>query len=381
MKKLVIFDDLFFTFANTGIARVWRSLFELSDLRDRLDRSDLDVLILNRSGALLDLPFDTIDFPKLDLSKPSLDRLAIDRVLQYYKADLFVSSYYTFSHFCENLFVAYDMIPENFAFENLNAVWNERQLSILTSEHFLAISDSTKNDLTRYYPWIEKDKVSVAYPAINRELFKRANQSEIDLFAKKHGLSSYFVFVGSRAAEYKNSQLIFELLKKHKFEETFVFVGGGGFSQSEKSNLSNNHILQLDLNDEELVACLSGADCLIYPSLYEGFGIPPLEALAVGTPVVTTSRASLPEVVGNLSVFIGGDSADELLEALRSCQNAMWKRHVQEHGPSWSRGFTWEKFADGFISSCLKAIATSGNNHEIKELILNFTHKSGRMLN
>ena len=100
--KRVLFDDVFFNVNNTGIARMWRSIFsELSSV-DLRSKYGIELLILNRSNQLRSLGFETIDFPKYDYLTPAIDRMSIDDVVKDLKVDIFMSSYYTFSTQCNN---------------------------------------------------------------------------------------------------------------------------------------------------------------------------------------------------------------------------------------------------------------------------------------
>ena len=109
--KRVLFDDVFFNVNNTGIARMWRSIFSEFSSVDLRSKYGIELLVLNRSSQLGGLGFETIDFPKYDYQTPAIDRMSIDDVVKDLKVDIFMSSYYTFSTRCNNLGVVYDMIP------------------------------------------------------------------------------------------------------------------------------------------------------------------------------------------------------------------------------------------------------------------------------
>jgi glycosyltransferase involved in cell wall biosynthesis len=112
------------------------------------------------------------------------------------------------------------------------------------------------------------------------------------------------------------------------------------------------------VEDLQLSELYASAQALIYPSLYEGFGMPPLEALAVGTPVITTNSSSLPEATSNLSITISGHSILEFEHALVKAQELEWKKHIKNEGPKWACKFTWDKTAKAIDSAICKALKT-----------------------
>jgi len=135
----VLFDDVFFNLANSGIARVWRSVFNEPKFKEALTRNGIELQILNRSNQLNDSGFPLIDFPKFDQEHAAIDRLILDEIVTQHNIDVLLSSYYTFSHNCRSLFVAYDFIPEQFSFEIANRGWSDRIIALHAATSFLSI--------------------------------------------------------------------------------------------------------------------------------------------------------------------------------------------------------------------------------------------------
>lgn len=347
--KRVLFDDVFFNVNNTGIARMWRSIFSEFSLVDLRSKYGIDLFVLNRSNQLSSLGFETIDFPKYDYQTPAIDRMSIDNVVKDLKVDIFMSSYYTFSTQCNNLGVVYDMIPEHEGFDKSHRGWIEKKLYIENMGSFIGISDSTCADLVRFYPSVSGREFTTVHPGVDTKIFYPRSDEEITRFKAINGLNDFLVFVGSRGG-YKNAALFLESLKFLNSENLEVlFIGGADLTNDELS-LANRHgfkLSRLVLDDDELAICLSAANVLVYPSTYEGFGLPPLEALAVGTAVVTTSSSSLPESVGELAKFCDGRSARDLAFAITQAQNDSWKEKISSEGPKWARNKTWVATARG----------------------------------
>jgi glycosyltransferase involved in cell wall biosynthesis len=131
-----------------------------------------------------------------------------------------------------------------------------------------------------------------------------------------------------------------------------VIAGGKGwlydeiFAQVEEWGLENEVILPGFIADEDLPALYNLAELFVFPSLYEGFGLPPLEAMACGTPVITSDRPSLPEVVGEAGLMVEATDSQELAEAMeRVLTDENLRREMRGKGLEQAAKFTWEAAA------------------------------------
>lgn len=354
----VLFDDVFFQFADSGIARLWKETLANGITSGKFEKNNIEITLLNRSGKLSKVIPHQKSFPHYDKWQPASDRDLLRNVFGEGKFDIFLSSYFTFLPGVKNLAIIYDLIPEKFDFSRTSRGWLERELGIFGADEFICISQSTKNDLIEYYPHIPESRIRVAYPGINQAIFFRRNSEEIESFKKEHNLEQYIIFIGSRhqTSGYKNSKIVFQAVTKaRKFEYDVVCVGGEELSSEEIQIIEDKgrKILRLNLSDDQLAICASGATALIYPSLYEGFGIPPLECLAVGTPVITTLLSSLPESVGQLSIEISGHDPDEILKAIQKAAHPDHVKKIRSEGPTWARNFQWKELSDALIDGLL----------------------------
>jgi len=347
--KRVLFDDVFFNVNNTGIARMWRSIFAEFSVSEILSECSVELIILNRSNQLAGMGFETIYFPEYEFQTPAIDRMLIDNVVSDLEINIFISSYYTFSTCCNNLGILYDMIPEHIGFDKSLRGWIEKKLYIGNIDSFIGISESTCTDLARFYPTPRGRTVRTVYPGVNNKIFYPRNEKEKRIFKERHKLKNFLVFVGSRGG-YKNAELFLESLKfMDSVDLDILFVGGADLSKDEivTARRFGFELKRLVLDDEDLAVCLSSADVLVYPSLYEGFGLPPLEALAVGTPVVTTKFSSLPESVGELGAFCDGRSSRDLAYVIAQAQKLHWREKVLAEGPKWTSKKDWAASARG----------------------------------
>jgi glycosyltransferase involved in cell wall biosynthesis len=147
-----------------------------------------------------------------------------------------------------------------------------------------------------------------------------------------------------------------QLKQKHKIDQHLILIGQKGwkyekiFAEIERSPWKD-HIHHLNyLSDEEVALFYSKADVFVYPSHYEGFGLPVLEAMTLGAPVVTSHTSSLPEVAGDAALLIDPNDASHLAEAmLRVISDSQLRQELIEKGKNRSKLFSWEKTAQATL--------------------------------
>jgi len=206
------------------------------------------------------------------------------------------------------------------------------------------------------------ESVNVAHCGIDQELFFPSSAEKIINFRLKHSIQKpYFLIVGSRIGcdGYKNALLFFKafqnLLKPDNF--SIVCVGGKPDLEPELSGLVyQNHVHLLRLEDPELSVAYSGAIALVYPSLYEGFGLPIAEAMACGCPVITCRNSSIPEVAGEAAIYVDEYKVEEMVEALGKVQIPEVRKLLIEQGLEQSKKFSWGKMSDT-IANCIQKTA------------------------
>jgi glycosyltransferase involved in cell wall biosynthesis len=356
-----VFDDLFLAIADSGIARVWTNVIGAIACRGLLDDADVELVVLNRSDRLLDSGARCIDFPEYDFVNTAEDRKLVTMACRDLEADLFLSSYYSFALGIPSVMMVYDLIPERYGFDGHSRGWLERKLAIAHARRYVAISASTKRDLVDCYPHVQPSVVSVAHPGVDADVFIRRTSHEVAEFKASHDLRDFLVMVGSRyqMAGYKNGDLVMTMLSEGAVGELdVVLVGGEPLQEHERAVCASAgvRVVRLALDDEQLAICLSAASVLLYPSLYEGFGLPPLEALACGTPVVCTATSSLPEAVGPLGLTISGHDPVELRSQVERALTPSWRRLVAAQGPQWASRFTWGDMAQTIVDTCLTTL-------------------------
>jgi len=219
---------------------------------------------------------------------------------------------------------------------------------IKRASHIIAISQATRNDLITYLK-IPDDRISVIYSGIDHSLFKPYKVRILD--------KPYIIYVGSERPR-KNLDRLFEAfarLRKEFPELLLVKVGVAGrareYRQEIMRKLDRLRITQAVIfveyvSELDLAYYYSSAALLAYPSLYEGFGFPPLEAMACGCPVVTSNTSSLPEVVGEAGIMFNPLDTDSLVEVMRQVlTDSKLRDDMVTKGLEQAKQFSWERTA------------------------------------
>jgi glycosyltransferase involved in cell wall biosynthesis len=224
-------------------------------------------------------------------------------------------------------------------------------IAIQKAEHIIAISENTKKDLIRYLK-IPEEKITVVYNGVDHEIF-RPNLQPVSPFP-------YILYVGSERSRKNLERLLeaFALLKKSSdfTELKLIKVGSPGRSDTfRQTTLRKIKELGLEgevvfinyVSDDLLSAYYSSARALVYPSLYEGFGLPVLEAMACGCPVITSNVSSLPEIAGQAAFLVNPYDIRDICGAIaRLLTDPRLRSELVTKGKERSEIFSWAKTAE-----------------------------------
>ncbi len=245
--------------------------------------------------------------------------------------------------------------------------------SIERADLVLADSQSTKNDLIELLG-VSPDKIEVVYAGVERRFRPMKGEIALQRVKKRYELDFPFILSLGTLEPRKNFTGLIEAyaLMRGKGQGVgdrglkLVIAGVKGwlydeiFAKVEELDLENEVIFPGFIADEDLPALYNLAELFVFPSLYEGFGLPPLEAMACGTPVVTSDRPSLPEIVGDAGLMVEATDNQELAKAMeRGLTDEYLRREMREKGLKQAEKFTWEAAA-GKLLDVYSTLGTSG---------------------
>ncbi len=237
-----------------------------------------------------------------------------------------------------------------------NLTW-ESSLKFIKNRTNIVICDSisTKNDCIKLLKIPEKRLRVIPLSADEQyKPLKNKEDIRVELESKYNIDAPFILFVGTLEKRKNVPTLLksFYKLKKSELKHKLVIVGGKGWKYTKIFDLINELDLQNEViftdyvSDEYLVKLYNAADLFVYPSLYEGFGLPPLEAMACGCPVITSNTSSLPEVVGDAGIMIDPNDIDGLAESmLKILTDQELREELSKKSLERSKLFSWEKTA------------------------------------
>lgn len=342
-KPRLAIDGVFFQLNSTGIARVWHSVLKHLATQPFAD----EIVVLDRVGSAPKFPgIRYLPIPAYSIGQGDADRDMLQKVVDEIGASLFTSTYYTSVRHTKTLQVVYDMIPEVMGWNvSTEPAWIEKHHAFNQADHFICISENTLKDLRRFFPLVREQSSQSIYLGVDRETFCPPARDRLVDFHHRYGIARpYFLLVGSGDG-YKNSRMLFDALSTlpswHGFE--VVMATRGPVSGAFRSFVENGSLKILPLSDDELKVAYGGALAFVYPSLYEGFGLPILEAMACNCPVISNDKASLPEVGGDAVLY--ANTVEQLASALCEVQKPAVQSRLVRAGNERIKSFTWENTA------------------------------------
>ncbi|WP_166819680.1 glycosyltransferase family 4 protein [Thalassoroseus pseudoceratinae] len=261
---------------------------------------------------------------------------------------------------------AHDVMPELFwnrSHPRTKGLLLAKRRSLEAADRIIAVSQHTKNDIIDIYD-LEPDVIDVI-PHGNpmAEFSKLSTVSlEVDDVSRK-GQRPYLLYVGARGG-YKNWEAFIDAFAASEFlrkEFRIVCFGGGPLGRAERELLEklriSSSVTQESGDDHALAKAYCQATAIVYPSRYEGFGLPPLEAMSCGCPVICSDAASIPEVVGGAGVYFDADDLDSIRSAMESTlgDSAKLKR-LRQAGLEREKQFRWRTTAELTLASYEQAI-------------------------
>ncbi len=300
--------------------------------------------------------------PVVDRSAPYSisEQLTIPAKLFRHSADLFHAPHYVLPplvpgraivtiHDCIHLMFP-QYLPNRLAYGYAKAsLWSAAH----RAARVLTVSETSKADIVRYCG-VSPDRVTVIYNAIDERFLQEPSNTEISNTRERYQLDGPFVLYVGNIKPHKNLERLieaFHLVRRGGFERLRLLIIGDQISKFPRLRRAvdryklHKHVRFLGYVPYDTLASLYRlATVFVFPSLYEGFGLPPLEAMASGTPVVAANSSSLPEVLGDAAVLVDPYSPAAIAEGLtRVLSDADLRNRLREMGLARARTFSWEE--------------------------------------
>jgi len=266
----------------------------------------------------------------------------------------------------KNYLMLYDMIPMLLP-QYKNTSWMEDILNFIKNHaddrswRYFAISQNTKKDFLKHIPGLPEESITVIPLAADGKFYRENNISKISGTKAKYGIPADKKYILSLCSIVPHKNILMAckafcaFIKKHGIKD-LVFVLAGGANDKFKAVLqheftgmegSGSIIFTGYTEDCDMAALYSGAEWFVYTSQYEGFGLPPLEAMQCGTPVITSNNSSLPEVAGDAGIMVDYDSLEQHIKAYGDYYfNEDLRKQNAAKGIERAKQFSWEKAAD-----------------------------------
>lgn len=281
-----------------------------------------------------------------------LNRNMIKSFIENLSIDIYHPTYYENLNLNNGKLVVtvHDMIHELYGI-NDGTILKKKNI-IEKADGIICVSEWTKRDLVNILS-VDEKKIQVIH---------LANSLDIEVMNAPLIIDPYILYVGNRGG-YKNFNKFLEAFSQSKFKDDLICIcfGGGNFNSNEirliKKYGLQNRIKLLSGEDKTLANLYKNAEIFVFPSLYEGFGIPPLEAMHYGTPVIASNAASIPEVVGDAGIYFNADNVDDMTHKIDMVLNDNeLQRILAQKGKDREKMFSWDKCASNTIEFYKKVV-------------------------
>lgn len=349
----------------------------------RIKTSHQFVYLVNNKEQLTDIGLETEDYQIIS-SQPTLIEhfnfklkiLNLPAVRQGFKFDLvWHPDNREFLNCLENSVVTiHDALPLKFP----RLIFSTNPVALLKQKFYyflqrkalqktklvITVSQNSASDISKYYSF-PPERIRVAYEGVEDRFFKSFKEKEIEIVLNKYQIKAPFIFYIGGLNAHKNVTLLIDALNMVKNRKINLVIGGK--TVTDRSTSQNiyldlkERIKNLSLQDrvyfpgfiadQDLPLFYKGALVFVYPSFYEGFGLPPLEAMASGTPVIVSNSASLPEVVGEAGILLDPHDADGFAGAIdKLAGSESLRRGFVNKGVKRATEFSWQKTAKKVLS-------------------------------
>lgn len=261
----------------------------------------------------------------------------------------------------KKLLVVHDTVikdyPETMSFKTRTALRLTLKRSIKRADKIITVSQFSKGQIVKHFGVAPEDILVIPCAADEKRFYPIADRDGVrKKVCPKYGIDEkYFLYLGNLEPRKNITRLIeaYSIAVKKKSDLPLLVIAGGKswqykeiFDKVKSIGLSGKVIFTGYVDDSDVVLLMNGAEAFCFPSLYEGFGMPPLEAMACGTPVIVSNTASLPEVVGGCGISVDPYNVSEISDALIKMTDATFNNEQRIAGIERAKTFSWKKSAE-----------------------------------
>jgi len=262
--------------------------------------------------------------------------------------------------------LAFFHFADYFTKKDLAQLHSWTKYSVIKAKKIITISEATKSDIIKFYK-VPGEKIHVIYPGIKPSLSSNSHMSNEDL-KKKYAIDSKFIlFVGTLQPRKNIARLIEAFSLQNDKEVKLVIVGKKGWKYEEileapkKFGCEEKVVFLNFVPEQDLQVLYKNAELFAFPSLYEGFGLPVLEAMKFNCPVLTSNVSSLPEAGGDAAHYCNPESTESIKEGIEKIiEDRKYRENLIEKGKENIKKFSWEKAA----KETLAVLTEVGNNNK-----------------
>jgi len=252
------------------------------------------------------------------------------------------------------------LFPENHSAKFRIYYYNLLKYIVKKAKKIITVSNNSKKDICNYLD-VPEEKIEVIYGAVNEYFCSKSDYESSQNIQKKYGIKNKFILYPGGMAARKNLEVLMKAFSRlqDNIEEKYDLVLTG------KKNIITNRLINLAqelgvkknviftgyISEKNLSSLYRSAVLMVYPSLYEGFGFPLLEAMIYGTPIISSNSSSLPEVVGDAAILVDTQDYNQLSNAIiETLGNETLKNELSKKGIVRAKKFSWNKSAKKFLS-------------------------------
>ncbi|WP_339728403.1 glycosyltransferase family 1 protein [Maribacter stanieri] len=340
----LILDNIIFSLQDAGgISNYWHQIIKRITNHAEFKTYLFDDSI--KSTNVFRKELNLSNFERLGKSPGLVGRYTNPKMSQLNEKAIFHSSYYRYSKNPKhiNISTVHDFTYEHFfSGIQLYAHTNQKRKALIQSDGIICVSENTKRDMLHFFPELSKKEITVIPHGVGKQFYEIEKS---DLKSEKYFDGRPFIlYVGDRKAVYKNFNLTVKASKISGLP--LAIIGGNSLSEREQTFINihlkkENFIHFSGVSNETLNDFYNKALCLVYPSSYEGFGLPLLEAQSAGCPVIAINSSSIPEVVGESGILLEEESPTLIAEEIKKLLITEYRDNFVKKGRENVKRFTW----------------------------------------